>query len=148
MEDIEASATRSNAPGHLWAIGTISLLWNAFGCYDYVMSKLSPEAHFRDMGLGPEMIAYMQAFPTWLTVFWALGVWGSLAGSVLLLARSRLAVHAFAVSLLGLAVSQGAQMVWLVPPQQPPVAMVMTIWGALVFFLIYAMRMKRAGVLA
>ena len=145
---MESMDSRPAAPGHLWAVGTISLLWNAFGCYDYVMSKLSPETHFRDMGLGPETIAYMQAFPAWLTVFWALGVWGSLAGSVLLLARSALAVPAFAISLLGLAVSQGAQLLWLTPPQPPPVAMVVTIWGALMFFLAYALRMKRAGVLA
>ncbi|WP_225204512.1 hypothetical protein [Novosphingobium huizhouense] len=138
---------RAAAPWHLWAVAAIGLLWNAFGCYDYLMSKLEPESYFREMGLGPDMIAYMAAFPAWLTAFWALGVWGSLAGSVLLLARSRLAVAAFALSLLGLAVSQGSQMTWLAPPQQPPLAVVVTIWAALAFFLAYAAAMRRAGVL-
>lgn len=147
MASTAPAETRTSAPWHLWAIGTIGLLWNAFGCYDYVMSKLSPDTYFAETGLGPDMVAYMAAFPAWLTAFWALGVWGSLAGSILLLARSRLAVPAFALSLLGLAVSQGAQMLWLHPPQDPPAAIVVTIWGALAFFLIYAMRMKREGVL-
>lgn len=145
----ESSAAdgRASVPWHLWVVGTIGLLWNAFGCYDYVMSKLSPKSYLHDMGLTADMVAYMQAFPAWLTVFWALGVWGSLAGSVLLLLRSAYAVPAFAASLVGLAVSQGAQISWLKPPQEAPLPIVLTIWGALVFFLIYAMRMKRAGVL-
>lgn len=147
MASTAPAENRPPAPWHLWAVGAIGLLWNAFGCYDYVMSKSAPDTYLREMGLGPDMVAYMATFPAWLTAFWALGVWGSLAGSVLLLARSRFAVHAFALSLLGLAVSQGSQMIWLHPPQQPPVAVVLVIWGALVFFLIYALRMSRAGVL-
>lgn len=147
MASTAPADSRPSAPWHLWAIGGVGLLWNAFGCYDYAMSKLSPDAYLAEMGLGPDMVAYMAAFPAWLTAFWALGVWGSLAGSALLLARSRFAVHAFALSLLGLAVSQGAQMVWLRPPQDPPLVVVLLIWSSLVFFLIYALRMRRAGVL-
>lgn len=61
--------------------------------------------------------------------------------------RSRHAVAAFALSLLGLAVSQGYQMLVLQPPEDPPAAMVAIIWGALIFFLIYAYRLNKAGVL-
>ena len=43
-----------------------------------------------------------RALPAWADAFWALGVWGALGGSVLLLLRSRFAFHAFAVSLVGL----------------------------------------------
>lgn len=142
-----ASSTASPAPWHLWVIGTVGLLWNAFGCYDYVMSKTSPETYLVQMGMGQETVDYMASFPAWLTTFWALGVWGSLAGSLLLLARSRHAVIAFALSLLGLAVSQGYEALFLRPPVEPPLAMVALIWGALVFFLVYARRMKLAGVL-
>ena len=46
--------------------------------------------------------AYYDGFPAWATAFWALGVWGALAGSVLLLLRSRYAALAFGVSLIGL----------------------------------------------
>ncbi|WP_068074048.1 hypothetical protein [Novosphingobium lentum] len=143
-----ASDTRNAAPWHLWAIGTISLLWNSFGCYDYTMTNLRDAKYLAQFP--PEVIGYLDTMPGWLTAFWALGVWGSIAGSVLLLLRSRHAVTAFAVSLLGLAVSQGYQFVTGRPDAMKGSAMlVMTvvIWGALIFFLWYAARMKRQGVL-
>lgn len=140
--EVEASTlTDHPAPAHLWAVGTIGLLWNAFGCFDYVTTQLGKAQ------LSPEMTAYIATFPAWLTASWALGVWGSLAGSVLLLMRSRHAVLAFALSLLGLAVSQGYQMLVAPPPQSPPIVIEAMIWGALVFFLIYARRMRAEGVL-
>ncbi|OZA60779.1 MAG: hypothetical protein B7X78_07865, partial [Sphingomonadales bacterium 39-62-4] len=104
MQNLES--TPACVPAHLWAVGVISLLWNSFGCFDYAQTKLDPVGYMISMGMGEAEIAYTQAMPAWLSVFWALGVWGSLAGSILLLLRSRHAVTAFAVSLVGLAVSQ------------------------------------------
>ena len=140
-------AAEAKAPWHLWAVGGVSLLWNAFGAYDYTMSKLSPDSYFHQAGLSDATIAYMKAFPAWLTAFWALGVWGSLLGSVLLLVKSRHAVTAFALSLLGLVVSQGYQAFVMRPPQSPPMGLTLTIWVALVLFLYYARAMARRGVL-
>lgn len=148
MDRQSNGAERSATPGHLWVVGLIGLLWNGFGCYDYSMTRLSPESYLRAMGVGPEMVTFVAALPAWITGFWALGVWGSLAGSVLLLARSRHAVTAFALSLLGLAVSQGAQALAFQPPESPPLGLVGAVWAALLFFLAYAARMRRAGVLA
>jgi hypothetical protein len=145
-----ATIAPERAPGHLWAVGIVSLLWNSFGCFDYTMSKLDPVNYMRSAGMTDDAIAYMQAMPSWLTVFWALGVWGSLAGSVLLLLRSRHAVTAFTVSLLGLAVSQAYQFIVPGPANMHSTGMLfMTalIWAALLFFLWYANRMKAAGVL-
>ncbi len=146
MENLRTETART--PAHLWAIGVISLLWNSFGCYDYVMTMLrDPEVM---AAMTPATIAYLDAMPSWLTTFWALGVWGSLAGSILLLARSRHAVTAFAVSLLGLAVSQGYQMMTDRPAEMNGTAMAiftLVIWGALGFFLFYSRRMAAAGVL-
>lgn len=135
-------------PWHLWVVGVVSLIWNLFGCYDYVMSKLRPDSYLGSMG--PDVVAYMRAFPAWLTAFWALGVWGSLAGSVLLLRRSRHAVIAFALSLIGLAVSQGYQIAMAPAPGMNGAAMqtvTVVIWTALLLFLVYAQRMKAVHVL-
>ena len=149
MENLQATPART--PAHLWAIGVISLLWNSFGCFDYVQTKVDPVGYMTSMGMGEAEIAYMQAMPAWLSVFWALGVWGSLAGSILLLLRSRHAVTAFAVSLLGLAVSQIYQFAAGSMPEamSGTAMMVMTavIWGSLLFFLWYSSRMKAASVL-
>lgn len=138
---------KPTTPKHLLIVGVLSLLWNLFGCYDYLMSKLSPETYLASMGMSDASAAYMAAFPAWLTAFWALGVWGSLAGSVLLLARSRHAASAFALSLLGLAVSQLTQAFVLPPPESPPVGITLMIWSSLVFLLVYARSMAAKGVL-
>ncbi|HWW58250.1 MAG TPA: hypothetical protein VN047_15260 [Sphingopyxis sp.] len=53
----------------------------------------------------PEQQQYFYSFPLWANVGWALGVWGSVLGSILLLMRSRHAVTAFLLSLAGLALS-------------------------------------------
>lgn len=104
---IEAAAERTTAPWHLWVVGVLSLLWNGFGAYDYLMSKLQ-NREYLEGAFAParvsvdEGIAYMNAMPLWANLAWGLGVWGAVAGSVLLLVRSRFALHAFAVSLLGL----------------------------------------------
>jgi hypothetical protein len=90
-------------PWHIWVVGLITLMWHAFGAYDYTMSELRDAAYLSMM---PEdqragMLAYLDAMPSWAVATWALGVWGSVLGSVLILARSRHAVNAFVVSLLG-----------------------------------------------
>lgn len=53
----------------------------------------------------PEAIAFLDNIPTWFHATWAIGVWFSIIGSLLLLLRSRYAGTAFFVSLLGLIAS-------------------------------------------
>jgi len=91
------------APWHLWVIGAVSLLWNAFGAYDFLLTQLVIEDYLAMM-TEPQR-AMMDSRPAWFDASWALGVWGSVLGSILLLLRSRHAVTAFAFSILGLIVS-------------------------------------------
>lgn len=93
----------TKTPGHLWAVGIVSLLWNAFGAFDYVMTKLRDPGYMA--AFTPEQQQFFYSFPLWANVGWALGVWGSVLGSILLLMRSRHAVTAFLLSLVGLALS-------------------------------------------
>lgn len=53
------------------------------------------------------VMAYVNSFPIWAAAGWGLGVWGGLAGSILLLMRNRLAVPAFGLSLLGAVLGLG-----------------------------------------
>ncbi len=92
-----------NTPWHIWLIGAVSLLWNTGGAVDYMMAHYAPETWFT--AASPAQRAYFESFPVWATAFWALGAWGALAGSVLLLMRSRFAALAFGVSLIGLLVN-------------------------------------------
>ena len=74
-------------PWHLWVVGFVTLLWNGMGAVDYLMTQLRYEpymAQFTDA-----QRAYFESFPAWVVASWALAVWLSVAGSVLLLMRSR-----------------------------------------------------------
>ena len=85
-------------PWHLWAVGAVSLLWNAYGGYDYTMSMIQGAAYLASAGMTPDQIAYYGAMPVWMTAIWAIGVWGGVLGSLLLLLRNKLAFPVFAVS--------------------------------------------------
>lgn len=103
-----ATAAQGRTPTHLWIIGILALLWNGYACYDYLMTVTANADYLSK--LPPDMVAYMNGLPAWTTAAWALGVWGGLIGSVLLLIRSRYAVWAFAVSLIGAIFGLGYQM--------------------------------------
>lgn len=98
-------AVATKLPWHFWAVFVLGVLWNGFGGYDFVMSMTQGDAYFRQAGMNDDAIAFYHAMPAWTVAAWAAGVWGSVAGTVLLLLRSKWAVHAFAISILGLIVS-------------------------------------------
>jgi hypothetical protein len=101
-------AVSARAPAHLWIVGLLAVLWNGFGCFDYFMTKTENQAYLSQMPA--DAVAYANALPAFATFFWAIGVWGGLAGAILLLMRSRHAVLAFGVSLVGAVVGLGYQM--------------------------------------
>lgn len=53
----------------------------------------------------PEQLEFFYGFPTWVVAAWAVAVWGSVIGSVLLLSRKGVAVQAFLVSLIAMVVT-------------------------------------------
>lgn len=108
-----ATSAPGRTPAHLWIVGVLSLLWNGFGCYDYLMTRTKGAAYIDSMmhtDQGAAIMAYINSFPIWVSAAWGLGVWGGLAGSILLLMRSRHAVAAFAVSMIGAIVGLGWQL--------------------------------------
>ncbi|MFP5329680.1 MAG: hypothetical protein ACLGHC_06030 [Alphaproteobacteria bacterium] len=103
-----ATTAEGRTPAHLWIVGILSLLWNAFGCYDYLMTMTADPGWMSQFP--QDAVAYWESLPGWTDAFWALGVWGGLAGAVLLLVRSRYSVWAYALSLIGAVVGLGYQM--------------------------------------
>jgi hypothetical protein len=103
-----ATTAPVRVPAHLWIVGVLALLWNGFGCFDYLMTNLKNETYLGQFTA--DQLAYMDSLPAWLTAFWAIGVWGGLAGSILLLMRSLHAVWVFGLSLVGAIVGLGYQM--------------------------------------
>jgi hypothetical protein len=88
-------------PWHLIMVALLSLAWNGMGALDYVMTQTRNEGWMARFS--PAQLEYFYGFPSWAVACWALGVWGAVAGSVLLLLRSALALWAFVLSLLGIA---------------------------------------------
>lgn len=137
-------------PWHLWAVGIVSLLWNGFGAYDYVSTNLQGDAYMRSMGMTEAQISYFNAMPSWMMGVWAVGVWGGVLGSVLLLLRMKWALHVFVVSLAAFVVSlvyyygmsDGAAL--MTPTMQ---IMQVVILAACLVFAWYAWTMTKRGLL-
>jgi hypothetical protein len=103
-------AVQTRTPAHIWIVGILATLWNCFGAYDYIMTRTRNTDYLASMmqGVDPnEFLAWVDGYPIYAQIGWGLGVWGGLIGSVLLLLRSRWAVWAFALSLLGMLLSFG-----------------------------------------
>ena len=109
MQDMVQTRT----PAHLWIVGGLATLWNAFGCYDYLMTRTRGAEYIHSMmpGLDAEaFMEYVNNFPIWASIGWGLGVWLGLAGSVLLLMKSKWAAPALLVSLIGAVMGIGYQL--------------------------------------
>lgn len=139
----------TRTPAHLWIVGVLGILWNAFGAFNYTMTQTRNEAVMS--GLTAAQRAYVESFPAWAEGAWALGVWGGLAGAVLLLMRSRYAVPVFAISLAGLAGTAIYQFALSSPPEEmvrgSGLILHLFIWAIALFLLLYSVRMRRRGLL-
>ena len=137
-------------PWHLWVVGIVSLLWNAFGAFDYLMTRTGAEWYVAN--LTPEQVAHLNAYPLWVDIAWPLGVWGALLGSIGLLLRKGWAVWMFGISLIGLlfstiynfvltdgAAAMGGTLI---------VIMNIVIWAIAILLLVYANAMRNRGVLS
>ena len=142
-----ADTPARSTPWHFWVVVVVGLLWNGFGGFDYTMSHLQGEAYYRQMGMSDAVIAYMDTYPSWMHAVWAIGVWGSVLGSILLLLRSRWAFHAFALSTLG---ALGALIYTFVTPgaaEAMGLVMPLVIVVICLFFVWYSWTMTKRGVL-
>lgn len=135
-------------PLHFWIVAILSLLWNGYGGFDYLMTQTQNAGYLATYT--PEQKAYFAGLPLWMDCSWALGVWTSVVGSVLLILRRHWALQAFLVSLVGIAgmlihsyvLTDGAR---IMGPQAPVFSAVITTIG--LFLAWYAWTMIKKGVL-
>ena len=137
-------------PWHIWVIGGLALLWNAGGAYDYLMTQLNNESYLGMLNAAQR--AFLNARPVWFDAVWAIGVWFSIAGAVLILLRSRFAAPAFLISLAGLVASA----VWsfgIARPSSVEINGMFSVWfsllicASLIGFWAYAKAMTARGIL-
>ena len=147
-------AVSARTPAHLWIVGALATLWNAFGCYDYLMTRMRNTDYLAGMmpTVDPNaMLAWVDAFPVWAQFGWGLGVWGGLAGGILLLMRKRWAVWALGLSFVGALLGLGYQIAAAPPLPGAEGAMFEVVpYGIILFalaLLLYARAMEKKGVL-
>jgi len=93
---------KTKAPASLRVIGWLALFWNLVGVVMFIMqTNLTPE---QVAAMPPDQQLVYEAMPDWLTIAYALAVFGGVIGAFGLLVRKRWAVPAFAVSLLAVLV--------------------------------------------
>jgi hypothetical protein len=150
MSENPATESAMRAPWHLWAVGVVSLLWNAMGAFDYLMTQSRSDWYMSQFT--PEQVAYFTGFPLWADAAWALGVWGAFLGSLALLLRRNWAVWLFGISIAGLvftsiynfvltdgmAMMGGGAFVWI---------LTILIWAITIALFFYARWMAAVGVL-
>lgn len=139
----------SRTPWHLWAAGGLSLVWNAFGAFDYFMTQTQNEAYMA--AFTPEQLEFFYNFPIWVTAAWAIAVWGSVAGSVLLLLKKSLAVPVFTVSLVCMVVTSFHNFILsdgvAIMGGTGPLIFTIVIFVVAVLLVIYSRKQREAGVL-
>jgi hypothetical protein len=146
---------RPKTPWHLWVLGVLSLIWFAGGANDYVQTKL---VNMNYLGMAADgvgvpvevIIDYFGSYPLWANVCWALGVWGAVVGSVLLLLRSRYAFHALILSVIGLVGSTAYVFTSNPPPELVStfqIVFTVVVWVSVLAMAYYARRMTANGVL-
>jgi hypothetical protein len=93
------------SPWHLWLVGLIAVLFNSIGVFDFVMTMAQGATYLAGAGMTPDQIAHYQQMPSWMTVVWAIGVFGAFLASILLLLRRKQASPVFILSLVAFVVS-------------------------------------------
>ena len=96
---------KTTAPASLRVVGWLALLWNLVGvAMFFLQTSLTAE---QVAAMPPDRQLVYEAMPDWLTVAYAVAVFGGVIGAVGLLLRRRWAVWAFAASLLAVVLQMG-----------------------------------------
>lgn len=142
-----ASSTAGATPRHLWVVGILALIWNAFGAFDYVMTQMNVESYVGQFT--EEQREFMASYPSWAVAGWAVGVWGALLGAIALLLRRSWAVYLFGVSLVGMVISFAYSLLIGDSPAMGAgeYAFMVVIWVIAIALFLYSRAMAKRGVL-
>ena len=152
VRSLELAMTNApvKTPWHIWLVGLIAVLFNSIGVFDFVMSMAQGAKYQASAGMTPDQIAHYQQMPSWMTLVWAVGVFGAFLASMLLLLRRKQALLVFILSLAAFVVSLLYTYVLTnggaVMGQQMAITSAV-IAGLLVFFCWYSRFMTLRGVL-
>jgi len=91
----------NRAPAWFWGAAGFGLLWNLYGIYQFIGTLTPAGRSAMAAGMTAAQAQVYFSLPTWMTVVFAIGVFGGLIGSVALAAQRGAAVPVLAASLVG-----------------------------------------------
>lgn len=100
-QDAIPSSARGATPLWFWIATGLGLAWNIFGAMQFVGTLSATPESLQAQGLTADQAAVMLGYPMWMTLAFAMGVFGGAIGCLLMLARKVVAVPVFALSLVG-----------------------------------------------
>jgi len=87
-------------PIWFWIVAVLFVIWNLFGCYNYILAATATPEGLAKQGYTAEQVQFLLDVPAlYLSVF-ALAVWTGLAAAILLLLRRSFAVTVYLISLV------------------------------------------------
>ncbi|PPD16054.1 MAG: hypothetical protein CTY25_03525 [Methylobacterium sp.] len=95
-----AGPIRTALPRWFLAFAGFGILWNIYGVVQFVSVVGKTEAHFRSMGMSAAQASLYAQLPFWMHAAFAIGVFGGLLGSAMLMLRRREALPVLVVSLV------------------------------------------------
>ena len=136
-------------PWWFWAISGVMLLWNLMGVWAYSQDVQMSHEDMVEIH-GQALADAASAQPIWVTVVYALAVFGGALGCLLLLLRKKIAVWPLIMSLVAVILQQGYM--WLgsgVMSEVPSAskAMYISIPVIAAFLVWFARRMTAKGIL-
>jgi len=96
MENI---TSRAKVPKWFWIVAALGLAWNVFGVVQFMATAQGTVDTLMGNGLTKEQAELYVGLPQWMTGAFAVGVFGGVIGSILLLMRMPAAKTVFGISL-------------------------------------------------
>ena len=101
MTTLTLNARGNRTPAWFWGMACFGVLWNLYGVYQFTGTLTPAGRSVMASGMTAAQAQVYFSLPSWMTVVFAMGVFGGLLGSLALAARRALAVPVLAVSLVG-----------------------------------------------
>lgn len=91
---------RTPSPAWIWPVAGLGLAWNIFGMVRFATTSFQDAEALAAGGMTAEQAALYAGLPGWMTLAFAVGVGGGVAGCALLLLRRKAATPVLAASLV------------------------------------------------
>jgi len=97
------SIETDKAPFHFWVVSVLGLLWDMGGAFDFCMTVTRNEDYIAQFT--PEQLSFVEGMASWQIGVWAVAIFGSILGCIMLLMRKRAANAMLLVAFLAMLIS-------------------------------------------